>query len=136
MAYVVEPVDFAKKEKVYTPSSKGKTPAATPFKWWEAQDDKTLAQQLLSTTDYLKRTNVARIRQASIFTRLFSGKPLFNPLIASDSKLDQSNQLPIGRPTANVCYSCTDTLVSRISQDRPKPIFLPDGGNYKERNLA
>lgn len=33
-------------------------------------------------------------------------------------------------------YSCVDTLTSRITQDHPKPVFLTDGGNYKERKLA
>ena len=91
--------------------------------------------QTLSTVEYLKRTNLHRIRQASIFSRLFSGKPLYN-FLATNAALDTSNQLPIGRPTANVVYSCADTLTSRIAQDRPKPVFLTDGGNYKQRRLA
>lgn len=137
MAYEVEPIDTTKmaKEKVIDPRPKGKRGEASPYKWWNASSDKDLVSQLLSTTEYLTRTNQHRIRQASIFTRLFSGKPLYN-FLASNGALDNSNQLPIGRPTANVVYSCTDTLVSRISQDRPKPVFLTDGGDYKERKLA
>lgn len=137
MSYKVEPIDVTStpKERVIDPRAKGKKEAATPYKWWLAEDERDLVAQVLSTTEYLKRTNMQRIRQASIFTRLFSGKPLYN-FLASNATLDNSNQLPIGRPTANVVYSCTDTLVSRISQDRPKPVFLTDGGNYKERKLA
>lgn len=138
MSYVVEPIDVTgrAKEKVIDPrSGKSKRGESSPYKWWNAGSENDLVSQVLSTTEYLKRTNVTRIRQASIFTRLFSGKPLYNYL-ASNSALDNSNQLPIGRPTANVVYSCTDTLVSRISQDRPKPTFLTDGGDYKERKLA
>jgi hypothetical protein len=138
MSYEVAPIDVTgkKEDKVIDPrSKKDKRLDNQPYKWWNAQDDKELVAQLLSTTEYLKRTNMNRIRQASIFARLFGGKPLYN-FLASNSTLDSSNQLPIGRPTANVVYSCTDTLVSRISQDRPKPIFLTDGGHYKERKLA
>lgn len=105
------------------------------FKWWLAKTDDDLVNQLLSTTNYLTKMHQLRVRQASIFTRLFSGKPLYNYL-ANVGTLDNSQQLPIGRPTANVCYSCTDTLVSRISQDRPKPTFLTDNGHYKERKIA
>lgn len=105
------------------------------FKWWLAQTDDELVKQLLSTTGYLKKTHQLRIRQASIYTRLFSGKPLYNYL-ANVGTLDNSQQLPIGRPTANVCYSCTDTLTSRITQDRPRPVFLTDNGHYKERHLS
>lgn len=135
MTYKVEPIDVMK-EKVIDPRSKAKRDlVSTPYAWWTAQDDNTLVAQLLSTTEYLTRTNQTRIRQASIFARLFSGKPLYN-FLASNSTLDSSNQLPIGRPTANVCYSCTDTIVSRISQDKPQPTFLTDAGHYKERKLA
>lgn len=137
MSYEVQPIDVTgrAKEKVIDPRPKSKKAEASPYKWWLAESDNDLTAQVLSTTEYLKRTNVARIRQASIFTRLFSGKPLYNYL-ASNSALDNSNQLPIGRPTANVVYSCTDTLTSRITQDKPKPVFLTDGGNYKERRMA
>lgn len=135
MAYTKEDIKAAEKEKVVDPRPKGKKAAATPYKWWMAKNDKDLVSQLLSTTEYLKRTNQTRIRQASIFARLFSGKPLYN-FLGSNATLDSSNQLPIGRPTANVVYSCTDTLTSRITQDRPKPTFLTDGGNYKERKRA
>lgn len=105
------------------------------FKWWLAETDDQLSQELLSTTNYLKKVHQMRIRQASIYTRLFSGKPLYNYL-ANVGTLDNSQQLPIGRPTANVVYSCTDTLVSKLTQNLPKPTFLTNNGHYKERKLA
>lgn len=135
MSYEVKPIEVMK-EKVIDPRSKSKKDmVSTPYAWWTAGNPNELAQQLLSTTEYLTRTNQTRIRQASIFARLYSGKPLYN-FLGSNSTLDSSNQLPIGRPTANVCYSCTDTLVSRISQDKPQPVFLTDNGHYKERKLS
>lgn len=128
-------MDITGKEKVVETNSRKSKEKPGMFKWWNAASDQDLVSQILSTTEYLKRTNVHRVRQASIFTRLFSGKPLYN-FLASNSTLDNSNQLPIGRPTANVVYSCTDTLVSRISQDRPRPTFLTNGADYKERKIA
>lgn len=137
MSYEVKPIDVTgtPKERVIDPRSKSKKYTSNLYKWWEADTDSDLMAQVLSTVEYLKRTNALRIRQASIFSRLYSGKPLYNNL-ASNATLDNSNQLPIGRPTANVVYSCADTLVSRIGQDKPKPTFLTDGGNYKERKLS
>lgn len=133
-----EPLEVKDSPKEIIVKTKTKSKAnevAQSYKWWLAQTDDELVAQLLSTTRYLTKTHQARIRQASVFTRLFSGKPLYNYL-ANVGTLDNSQQLPIGRPTANVCYSCTDTLVSRITQDRPKPTFLTDDAHYKERNLA
>lgn len=136
MAYTKEDIKAAEMVKEVDPRpNKNKKQAAQPYKWWLAESDADLVTQALSTTEYLKRTNQNRIRQASIFARLFSGKPLYN-FLASNATLDNSNQLPIGRPTANVVYSCIDTLTSRITQDRPKPTFLTDGGHYKERKRA
>jgi len=106
------------------------------FKWWLAESDDQLTSEFLSTMNYLKKTHQIRVRQASIYTRLFSGKPLYNYL-ANVGSLDNSQQLPIGRPTANVTYSCIDTLVSTICGDnRPRPIFQTNGAHYKERRLA
>lgn len=105
------------------------------YQWWFAQDDNELCHELISTANYLQKTQQYRIKGASIFSRIYSGKGLMN--YALNSKvLDTSNQLPVPRPTMNVTQSCIDTLVARITQAKPKPVFLTDGGDYKERTLA
>lgn len=105
------------------------------YKWWDAQNENDLSGQLIATAGYLQKIQQYRIKQASIFSRIYCGKPLIN--YALNSKLlDTSNQLPTDRPTMNVIQSCIDTLVSRITQSRPRPVFLTDAANYKERTLA
>lgn len=132
----IEEKKIAKEVVVKTKDKPRVDEATRSYKWWLAQNDDELVQQLLSTTNFLKKTSQIRIRQASIYSRLLSGKPLYNYL-ANVGTLDNSQQLPIGRPTANVCYSCTDTLVSRITQgSQPKPTFLTDDSHYKERHIA
>lgn len=137
MAWKVEPIEVLKsKDKVIDPRDKKTLPKENNYyQWWLAQDDKSLCSQLLSTAEFLKKFHSARIRQASLYSRLFSGKPLYNYL-ASTSTLDNSQQMPMGRPTANVVYSCIDTLTSKITQDKPRPVFLTDAGHYKERGIA
>ncbi len=137
MAYTTSPIEIAKlKDKVIDPRDKKTLPKESNYyQWWLAQDDQTLCSQLLSTTAFLKNYHSARIRQASIYARLYSGKPLYNYL-ASTSTLDNSQQMPMGRPTANVVYSCIDTLTSMITQNNPKPTFLTDASHYKERRIA
>jgi hypothetical protein len=105
------------------------------YKWWNATNPQDRCAQTISTAQYLQKNQQYRVKQASIFNRVVSGKPLMN--YALNSKLlDVSNQLPIDRPAMNVTYSCVDTLVSRLTQNRPQPVFLTDNGHYKERNLA
>lgn len=138
MAFTTSPIEVAKqaKDKIIDPRDRKTLPKETTYyQWWLAKDDKELLSQLLSTTAFLKNFHSARIRQASLYSRLFSGKPLYNYL-ASTSTLDNSQQMPMGRPTANVVYSCIDTLTSKITQDKPRPVFLTDAGHYKERKIA
>lgn len=105
------------------------------YNWWTAQGDHDLKNQVLSTANYLQKAQQYRIKQASIYTCVYSGKPLYNYALNS-KMLDVSNRLPAARPTVNVTQSCIDTLVSRITQSRPKPVFLTDNGDYKERKLS
>lgn len=137
MSFSTSPIEIKKlADKVIDPRDKKKLPKDSGYyQWWLAQDEKTLMAQLLSTTAFLKNFHSARIRQASLYARLYSGKPLYNYL-ASTSTLDNSQQMPMGRPTANVVYSNIDTLTSRITQDRPRPVFLTNGGDYKESKTA
>lgn len=105
------------------------------YSWWTAVNDHDLRNQVVSTANYLYKQQQGRIKQASVYTCVYSGKPLYS--YALDSKLlDVSGRLPTSRPTVNVTQSCIDTLVSRISQSRPKPVFLTDNGDYKERKLS
>lgn len=138
MAFETSPMEVANqtRDKIIDPRDKKTLPQEKNYyQWWTATDDESLAAQLLSTTAFLKNYHSARIRQASLFSRLYSGKPLYNYL-ASTSTLDNSQQMPMGRPTANVVYQCADTLTSMITQDKPQPVFLTDGGNTKEQRLA
>ncbi len=124
----------ARKTIVAKTTDRSKLPIAS-YQWWNAQNDHDLAEQLISTANYLQKTQQYRIKGASIFSRIYSGKGLMN--YALNSKvLDTSNQLPVKRPTMNVSQSCADTLVSRLTQSRPRPVFLTENGNYKERNLS
>lgn len=110
--------------------------ASTGFKWWKANSRRELCEELLSTVNFLKEQQQYRYRQAAIYARMYGNMPLFNFVGSSLNKQSLASQLPVDRPTMNVVQSCVDTLVSRISQSRPRPLFLTDNGDYKERTLA
>lgn len=113
-----------------------KVGAAELSQWWVAKTDRELANQLLGTAAFLKENQQYRYRQAAIYARLYGNMSLFSFIGSNMAKMDQSSGLPADRPTFNVIQSCTDTLVSKISQSRPSPVFLTDNGDYRERNLA
>ncbi len=50
--------------------------------------------------------------------------------------MDNLTGIPVDRPTFNIVQSCIDTVVARLTQNRPSPVFLTDNGDYKERRIA
>lgn len=107
------------------------------FKWWTARSKAEAGDQMLSTAVFLKENQQYRYRQAATYARLYGNLSLSAFVGGSTaSKMDQQQSLPLDRPTFNLIQSSTDTLVSRITQQRPSPVFLTDNSDYKERNLA
>lgn len=104
--------------------------------WWRAKGPTERCNQLLSTASYLKTNQAYRYKQAAIYARLYGNMSIFSFAGSATSQLDTMNTLPADRPTFNIVQSCTDTLVSRLSQSRPQPVFLTDNGDYKQRSLS
>ena len=119
---------------------KFKTTAAdetmTLQQWWLEANPHKAAQQMLTTAAYLKESQGFRYRQAAIFARLYGNQSLYNFAGSSMNKVDAGGALTPERPTFNLIQSASDTLISRISQSRPQPVFLTDNGDYKQRNLS
>lgn len=128
--------DRSKRETIVvkTRTAQSGTPSATN-RWWKAPKAER-AGALLASASFLKEFLQYRYRQASIYARLYSNMPMYNMLSGSSYRMSQSNQLPIDRPTMNVVQSCVDTLVSRLTQGRPRPVFLTDNADYHERNIG
>lgn len=104
--------------------------------WWTEKDEDKSARHMITSAAYLKETQNFRYRQAAIYSRLYGNQSLYSFAGTNMTKMDQSTGLPQERPTFNLVQSAIDTLVSRITQSRPKPVFLTDGSNYKQRTLA
>ncbi len=124
------------KNKITFSTSDKSANQKTQYQWWQAKDDRELSDQLISTAVFLKKSQEYRYRQAAIYSRLYGNQQLNSFAGANMSNAAQSQMLPVDKPTFNVIQSAIDTLVSRISQSRPAPVFLTDNGDYKERNLA
>lgn len=117
-------------------STTGKKDAKTLYQWWNSKNKSELCTQLLSTASYLKESQNYRYKQAATYARLYGNQTLFSFAGSNMSSMDRQQGLPMDRPTFNLIQSCTDTLVSRISQNRPDPKFLTENGDYKQRKLA
>lgn len=110
------------------------TPSVT--QWWLPSNSDKAASELLTSAAYLKENQGYRYRQAALYARLYGNQSLYSFAGTNITRADTNRGLPTERPTFNLIQSVTDTLVSRIAQSRPQPVFLTDNGNYKKRNLA
>lgn len=106
----------------------------TPF--WEEKNSDKAASLMINSCAYLKESQAYRYRQTAVYARLYGNQSLYSFAGNNLSKMDQTQGLPQERPTFNLVQSVTDTLVSRIAQSRPRPVFLTDNSDYKQRNLA
>lgn len=107
-----------------------------PSDWWNSNSKSEMSQKLLSTVGFLKELNQNRYRQASIYARLYGNLPLMGLAGSNLNKLGGGAQLPSDRPTMSVITSCIDAVVARITQTKPRPVFLTENGDYKKRTLA
>jgi hypothetical protein len=109
---------------------------AKGFRWWEEKEPKKRNEELLATVAYLKEGQAFRARQAARYARLYGGQSLFSFVGENMTKMDQMATLAPNRPTFNLISSVIDTLVSRLTSSNPRPVFLCDNSNYKERSLS
>lgn len=128
--------DRSKRDTVIVKTKPEAQKADQAYNWWMARSKQELANQLVSTAAYLKEQQQYRFRQASLHARMYGNMPLASFAGQGLNKSNQNNTLPVDRPTFNVVQSCVDTLVARLTQAKPRPIFLTDNGDYKQRNLA
>ncbi len=126
----------SKREAKVTFKTKPDMQQATISPWWDAHQPDKAAAMMLTTAAYLKESQGYRYRQAAVYARLYGNQTLYSFAGTNISKMDQTYGLPQERPTFNLIQSVTDTLVSRLSQSRPQPVFLTDNGDYKQRTLA
>lgn len=106
------------------------------YEWWKADSDNELTAELCGTAAYLKTQQQYRVRQRSVDVRLYAGLSVYSYAGSNVSKMDRTKTLPDDKPTFNLVSSCTDTLVSKLSQNEPQPKFLTDNADYKQRHLA
>lgn len=112
------------------------TKDAVMAKWWEAGSDEEAAQQVLSTTAFLKEAQAWRQRAIAQYARLYGNQSLYGFVGSDMGKIGEARGLNADRPTFNLISSIVDTLVSKLTQNRPSPVFLTDNSDYKERNLS
>jgi hypothetical protein len=111
--------------------------AGRPGKWWKGETQESRAKMACDTAAFLKDQQQFRYRQANLFARMYGNLPLSGmPADPIGSPTPMSRSGEGQRPTMNIIQSIVDTKVTRIIQSKPRPVFLTDNGDYRERNLS
>ena len=132
----IEPYSGDKVIHAKTTTKNANDPKTRNARWWLVDKKTELANSIFGVVNFLKTNQNYRQHQAALYARMYGNLPVWNYLGTNLAKLDAKYKFPTDRPTLNVVQSCIDALISRMTQSKPKPMFLTEGGNYKKRKLA
>lgn len=93
-----------------------------PQAWWQRTDDTAVHQSLWAAYQAVRTANAGRIERLEEYRALYQ-----------DVGVHRARK---HRYTFNVVRSCADTLCSKISKSRPRPIAITDEGSWDLQRRA
>jgi hypothetical protein len=104
------------------------------YYWWEAKPSQTHE----AVFDYLKKLDQdQQFRSADNYQnmRLYGNYDSYNLKNYQYFKSEPSASVQ-NRITMNIVQSMVDTVTSKVTKNKPKPMFLTDGGDFTDRGKA
>lgn len=101
--------------------------------WWQEETASARAHAAWGTSEALKRAQSSRVSQHTHFSCLYgvrniNGISHFGPIGSIE---------PIKRRSAyNVVRQVIDTRKAKVTKNRPRPYFVTNGGDWKQRRLS
>lgn len=105
-------------------------------RWWKTEDADKAAQ--IAHATLTNWSSAQRWRHASYnrLSRLYAPPPPGTMSPANLGRLAALRSSMGERVTYNVVQSCVDTLTSKIARNKPKALFLTNGGDHKAQRKA
>jgi hypothetical protein len=103
-------------------------------KWWGV-DPKSAFQHTFGVVQAIETNQNYRQIQNLKYARLYSNMELLGFYGTLFSRTANSPVMS-NRVTLNVIKACVDTAASKISKNKPRPMFLTSGGNFKQQRRA
>lgn len=104
-------------------------------RWWKSPKTR-LAQNVYRVVTQIADFDSARLAQYQMSMRLYGNVSLLGMNGTSFMKsLPQANGRS-ERVTYNIVQSAVDTVTAKMAKNRPKPLFLTSGGDYKIQKRA
>lgn len=112
------------------------TPVDASRKWWLMDNETEMAQSVVGTVTSLANADAKRQTQYQISARLYGNTNIMGINGLSFSKIQSTQATLKDRVSYNVIQSCVDTLVSKITKNKPKPAFVTSGASWKVQRRA
>lgn len=108
------------------------------IKWWlldgKADNGRAVADGVRDVVKRLKSYQDARVRQCVIGARLYGNAPL--ELMGGRSLMTPQQVAAQADVKENVIQSIVDTSTATVGENKPRPYYLTDGGDYKLQRQA
>lgn len=104
-------------------------------RWWLETGEEAV-QGITSTLSSLKDHQTARLTQHVIGARLYGNLSLLGLYGGIARRQAGTNPLLKERISYNVVQSAGDAVTAKIAKNRPKPLFLTSGGDYRQQRKA
>lgn len=110
-------------------------PISQDKKWWTLEKSE-MADAINGTIRFLQEHQSRRQTQNLLSARLYGNLSIMGLNGLSYSKIASVQNAVKDRISYNVIQSVIDTLCAKIAKNKPKPLFLTSGGNYKMQRKA
>lgn len=123
-------------KKIDYTSFNGQDTGSVPNKQWWKANKTDRAQAIAGVVKFLAQNDSRRQTQYQESAKLYGNVDLVGLSGLSFAKIQQSQGAMKARISYNVIQSAIDTLVSKLAKNKPKPLFLTSGGDYKIQRKA
>lgn len=120
--------------KNFTPNG-APSDAAPNSRWW-LSDKKDLAGEITKVITTLASYDSRRQTQYQVSTRLYGNMNLMGLNGLSYARVQTQQNTMRDRITYNVVQSTIDTITAKMAKNKPEPLFLTKGGDYKMQRRA
>jgi hypothetical protein len=119
----------------FSENGSGQTPSVIDRRWWLLKKS-DLPAAITSLIGFLQQHQGARQTQIIMSARLYGNLSVMGLNGLTYSKIATVQAAIRDRITYNVCQSAVDTVCSKIGKNKPRPLFLTSGGDYRIQRRA
>lgn len=102
-------------------------------RWFNMERPEFVASTLFSECDAISDELTERTNAMQLYAQLYGDSP-YNMFGGSYSQAESASRR--ARLQLNLVKACVNTVLSKITKNTPKPVFLTENGSYTERKKA